>query len=71
MDFSQTCVSTSPMYALPVILFEPEVNTRMYLRKASALQADSFHNLDPRQMICISFYVMHHSVLKVKKNLRA
>ena len=21
MDFSQTCISTSPMYALPVILF--------------------------------------------------
>ena len=43
---------------LPCILylsyyFQPEVNTSMYLRKAITLQVDSFHNLDPLQMICI------------------
>ena len=37
--------------------FQPEVNTWIYLRKAITLQADSFHNLDPRQMICISFEI--------------
>ena len=46
----------------------------MYLRKAITLQADDCHNLDPRQMICISLVsdtqsiLMYHStVLKVKK----
>ena len=34
--------------------FQPEVNTRMYLRRAITLQADSCHNLNPQQMICIS-----------------
>ena len=49
----------------------------MYLRKAITLQADSCHNLDPFQMICISFEILmqcsyidvsYHSVVKVKKN---
>ena len=44
----------------------------MYLGEAITLQADSCHNLDPRQMICIRFqihdlYLMYHSVVKVKK----
>ena len=37
--------------------FQPEVNTWMYLRKAITLEADNCHNLDPRQMICISFQI--------------
>ena len=69
MDFSQTCISASPMYPPPV---QPEVNTSMYLRKTITLQADSCHNLDPRQMICICFELhaqcisIYHSVVKVK-----
>ena len=48
---------------LPSILylsyyFQPEVSTWMYLRKAITLQADSCHNLDPFQMICISFEIL-------------
>ena len=48
---------------LPSILylsyyFQPEVSTWMYLRKAITLQTDSCHNLDPFQMICISFEIL-------------
>ena len=50
MDFSQTCVSTSPMYTLPVILFSAR---RIHL--FITLQFVSCHNLDPQQMICINF----------------
>ena len=37
--------------------FQPEVNTRMYLRKAITLQVDSCHNLDPLEIICINFQI--------------
>ena len=40
MDFSQTGVTTSPMYALPVILFSASVYV--------IIAADSCHNLDLR-----------------------
>ena len=39
------------------ILFQSEVNTWMYLRKAIILQADSCHNLDPLHMICTNFQI--------------
>ena len=37
--------------------FQSEVNAWMYLRKAITLQVDSFHNLDPLEMICINFQI--------------
>ena len=38
--------------------------------KGITLQVDFFHNLEPQQIICISFEIielMYHSVVKVKK----
>ena len=56
---SQTRISASPMYPLPVILFSSRNKHLNVFEKAITLQVDSCHNLDPRQMICISFE-MHH-----------
>ena len=48
MDFSQTCISTSPMYVVPACIFSLNKTLEfMHLRKAVTLQADaSYHNLN-------------------------
>ena len=72
MDFSLTCVSTFPMYALPT--YHTEVNTGTYLRKAITLQANSCHNLELLHMYDLhklsdtQSILMYHSVVKVKQN---
>ena len=38
--------------------FQPTENTWMCLWKVITLQVDFFHNLDPRQIICISFEIV-------------
>ena len=62
MDFSQTCVSTSPKYALLVIatIFSLKLTLEYtYLRKGITLQADTYdlHKLSDTQSI-----LMYHSV---------
>ena len=56
-DFSQTWFSTSPMYALPVILFSAKRKYLNVFMKGYYTAGWFCYNLDPRQMICINFWL--------------